>query len=151
MNAVVHIELVARQVDLCKESVLFEGVVGDYWVEPWPMVGAKLATGQPPALPNLLAFDSASTAENVTGLTVMQANGGGAVRIGAVTDQGYAVWSPDGTLTGCNTKDAGLVGVLCATEIDPESGTLFAKNPYNTEFSDRVAFFYADKIKKTYT
>ena len=37
------------------------------------------------------------------------------------------------------------------TEIDPESGTLFAKNPYNTEFSDRVAFFDVDKTKKTFT
>ncbi len=29
------------------------------------------------------------------------------------------------------------------TEIDPASGALFARNPYNTEFADRVAFFDA--------
>jgi cyclic beta-1,2-glucan synthetase len=28
-----------------------------------------------------------------------------------------------------------------ATEIDPGSGAIFARNPYNTEFADRVAFF----------
>ena len=27
------------------------------------------------------------------------------------------------------------------TEIDPTSGALFARNPYNTEFADRVAFW----------
>lgn len=37
------------------------------------------------------------------------------------------------------------------TEIDPDSGAFFAKNPYNTEFSDRVAFFDVDKTKKTFT
>ncbi len=30
------------------------------------------------------------------------------------------------------------------TEIDPASGALFARNPYNTEFTDRVAFFDVD-------
>jgi cyclic beta-1,2-glucan synthetase len=28
------------------------------------------------------------------------------------------------------------------TEVEPESGALLARNPYNTEFSDRVAFFH---------
>jgi cellobiose phosphorylase len=37
------------------------------------------------------------------------------------------------------------------TEIDPESGALFAKNPYNTEFSQRVAFFDVDDLTKTFT
>ena len=37
------------------------------------------------------------------------------------------------------------------TEIDPESGALFAKNPYNTEFCNRVAFFDTDSSKKTFT
>jgi cellobiose phosphorylase len=37
------------------------------------------------------------------------------------------------------------------TEIDPNSGALFAKNPYNTEFSDRVAFFDTDYVQKTVT
>ncbi len=30
------------------------------------------------------------------------------------------------------------------TEIDPQSGALFARNPYNTEFAERVAFFDVD-------
>lgn len=30
------------------------------------------------------------------------------------------------------------------TEVDPNSGALFARNPYNTEFADRVAFFDVD-------
>ncbi len=37
------------------------------------------------------------------------------------------------------------------TEIDPESGALFAKNPYNTDFANRVAFFDIDFLKKSYT
>lgn len=37
------------------------------------------------------------------------------------------------------------------TEIDPDSGALFAKNPYNTEFLKRVAFFDVDYLKKSYT
>jgi cyclic beta-1,2-glucan synthetase len=37
------------------------------------------------------------------------------------------------------------------TEIDPSSGALFAKNQYNTEFNNRVAFFDVDYLKKTFT
>ncbi len=37
------------------------------------------------------------------------------------------------------------------TEVDPDSGVLFAKNPYNLEFSKRVAFFDVDYLKKTVT
>ena len=37
------------------------------------------------------------------------------------------------------------------TEIDPDSGALFAKNPYNTEFNSRVAFFDVDNLRKTFT
>jgi len=37
------------------------------------------------------------------------------------------------------------------TEIDPESGALFAKNQYNTEFNQRVAFFDVDYLKKNFT
>jgi len=37
------------------------------------------------------------------------------------------------------------------TEVDPESEALIAKNPYNTEFSNRVAFFDVDYPKKTFT
>jgi len=37
------------------------------------------------------------------------------------------------------------------TEIDPDSGALFAKNQYNTEFNCRVAFFDVDYLKKSFT
>ncbi len=36
-----------------------------------------------------------------------------------------------------------------ATEIDPGSGALFARNPYNTEFSNRTAFFDVDDAART--
>jgi len=35
------------------------------------------------------------------------------------------------------------------TEIDLDSGALFARNPYNTEFGDRVAFFDVDDTTRT--
>jgi cellobiose phosphorylase len=37
------------------------------------------------------------------------------------------------------------------SEVDPDSGALFAKNQYNTEFANRVAFFDTDSSKKTFT
>lgn len=37
------------------------------------------------------------------------------------------------------------------TEIDPGSGALFARNPYNTEFAGRVAFFEVNDAKRTVT
>jgi cyclic beta-1,2-glucan synthetase len=37
------------------------------------------------------------------------------------------------------------------TEIDPSSGALFARNPYNTEFADRIAFFDVDDPARTLT
>ncbi len=36
-----------------------------------------------------------------------------------------------------------------STEIDPGSGALFARNPYNTEFAERVAFFDVDDTSRT--
>ncbi len=38
-----------------------------------------------------------------------------------------------------------------STEIDPYSGALYARNPYNTEFPDRVAFFDVDDAQRTVT
>ncbi|HXK36701.1 MAG TPA: cyclic beta 1-2 glucan synthetase, partial [Candidatus Paceibacterota bacterium] len=35
------------------------------------------------------------------------------------------------------------------TELDPNSGALFARNSYNTEFRDRVAFFDVDEVTRT--
>jgi len=37
------------------------------------------------------------------------------------------------------------------TEVDPISGALYARNPYNTEFTDRVAFFDVDDASRTVT
>ncbi|MHC1730147.1 MAG: glucoamylase family protein [Syntrophobacteraceae bacterium] len=36
-----------------------------------------------------------------------------------------------------------------ATEIDPKTGALFARNPYNTEFHNRTAFFDVDETSRT--
>jgi len=35
------------------------------------------------------------------------------------------------------------------TEVDPNSGALFARNSYNTEFADRIAFFDVDDAPRT--
>jgi cyclic beta-1,2-glucan synthetase len=37
------------------------------------------------------------------------------------------------------------------TEIDPFSGAFYARNAYNTEFSDRVAFFDVDDMTRSYS
>ena len=37
------------------------------------------------------------------------------------------------------------------TEVDPYSGALYARNPYNSEFPDRVAFFDVDDANRTTT
>ncbi len=37
------------------------------------------------------------------------------------------------------------------TEIDPASGALYARNAYNTEFADRIAFFDVDEAGKTFS
>jgi len=37
------------------------------------------------------------------------------------------------------------------TEIEPVNGALFARNPYNTEFPDRTAFFDVDEATRTVT
>jgi len=36
-----------------------------------------------------------------------------------------------------------------STEIDPVSNAIIARNPYNTEFSDSIAFFSTDDLKRT--
>ncbi|MHB1359659.1 MAG: GH36-type glycosyl hydrolase domain-containing protein [Rhodocyclaceae bacterium] len=38
-----------------------------------------------------------------------------------------------------------------STDVDPRSGALTARNPYNTEFPERVAFFDVDDAKRTLT
>jgi len=37
------------------------------------------------------------------------------------------------------------------TELDPNSGALFARNSYNADFADRVAFFDVDDVSRTLT
>jgi len=54
---------------------------------------------------------------------------------------GYAEW----VLGDLRTKSSMYV----ITEIDPNSGALFARNPYNTEFRSRTAFFDVDDMNRT--
>ncbi|HEY4689795.1 MAG TPA: glucoamylase family protein, partial [Anaerolineae bacterium] len=54
---------------------------------------------------------------------------------------GYAEW----VLGALRPKTAMHV----ITELDPNSGALFARNSYNTEFRDRVAFFDVDEVTRT--
>jgi cellobiose phosphorylase len=56
---------------------------------------------------------------------------------------GYAEW----VLGNLRPKTAMHV----ITELDPNSGALFARNSYNTEFTDRVAFFDVDEVTRTVT
>ncbi|MEO8761781.1 MAG: cyclic beta 1-2 glucan synthetase, partial [Bacteroidia bacterium] len=56
---------------------------------------------------------------------------------------GYTEW----VLGGSRSKTA----MYIHTEVDPNSGALFAKNPYSTEFASRVAFFDVDYLKKSFT
>jgi cellobiose phosphorylase len=56
---------------------------------------------------------------------------------------GYVEW----VLGDLRSKSAQYI----VTEIDPSTGALFARNPYNTEFRDRVCFFDVNDSNKTYT
>ena len=42
-------------------------------------------------------------------------------------------------------------GMHVITEVDPVTGALFAKNAYNTEFPERIGFFYVDAAALTLT
>jgi len=66
-------------------------------------------------------------------------NGSGRLRRLSAT--GYVEW----VLGDLRAKSAMHV----VTEIDPTSGALFARNAYNSEFSDRVAFFDVDNLSRT--
>ncbi len=54
---------------------------------------------------------------------------------------GYAEWVLD------SLRSKSIMHVV--TEIDPNTGALFARNPYNTEFPDRTAFFDVDDTTRT--
>ncbi len=56
---------------------------------------------------------------------------------------GYAEW----VLGDLRSKSAMHV----TTEVDPVSGALYARNPYNTGFPNRVAFFDVDEANRTVT
>lgn len=56
---------------------------------------------------------------------------------------GYAEW----VLGDERTKTA----MHIQTEVDIDNKTLFAKNPYSMEFSNRVTFFDVDSVRKTFT
>ncbi|MBR9981292.1 MAG: cyclic beta 1-2 glucan synthetase, partial [Desulfatitalea sp.] len=58
-----------------------------------------------------------------------------------ISATGYAEW----VLGDLRAKSAMHV----ITETDPDSGALFARNAYNTEFPDRVAFFDTDDTPRT--
>jgi cyclic beta-1,2-glucan synthetase len=46
-------------------------------------------------------------------------------------------------------RSAREIGHARDTEIDPRSGALYARNPYSTEFAERVAFFDVDDPTRT--
>ncbi|MGA7578218.1 MAG: glucoamylase family protein [Desulfobaccales bacterium] len=66
-------------------------------------------------------------------------NGSGRSR--RLTATGYLEW----VMGDLRSKSAMHV----ITEVDPHTGALLARNPYNTEFSDRVAFFQVDAATRT--
>lgn len=60
-----------------------------------------------------------------------------------ISATGYIEWVLDNTRT--------KTGMQIFTEINPDTGALFAKNNYNVEFNHRVAFFDVDLLIKSYT
>jgi len=64
-------------------------------------------------------------------------------RMRKLSATGYVEW----TLGDNRAKTA----MHIRTEVDADTGTVFAKNPYSTEFSGRVAFFDTAAKRKTYT
>ena len=42
-------------------------------------------------------------------------------------------------------------GMHIITDIDPESGAIFARNPYSADFAGKTAFFGVDETNRTYT
>ncbi len=73
--------------------------------------------------------------------TLKLRNASGRARRLSVT--GYVEW----VLGDLRSKSAMHV----ITEIDPANGALYARNAYNTEFADRIAFFDVDDATRTYS
>lgn len=64
-------------------------------------------------------------------------------RVRKLSVTGYADW----VLGDLKAKTSMYV----TTEIDTDTGAILARNPYSTEFPDRVAFFDTDESNKSYT
>jgi len=73
--------------------------------------------------------------------TVKLKNNSGQPRKISVT--GYVEW----TIGDLRPKSA----MHIVTQLDLESGAIFANNPYSMEFSERVAFFDTDRVNNNYT
>jgi Tol biopolymer transport system component len=74
-----------------------EGTPGDYWVEPWPILGAQLALGAKPNLPGLyLAYLSGY--EGYVVPTISQVSGQDLQTLGTTpSGDNRLLWSPDGS------------------------------------------------------
>jgi Tol biopolymer transport system component len=74
-----------------------EGTTGDYWVEPWPILGAQLAPGSKPNLPGLyLAFQSGY--EGYVVPTLSQVSGQDLQTLGTTPSaDNRLLWTPDGS------------------------------------------------------
>lgn len=87
----------------------------------------------------MLVFVDLESTIKFTALKIRNQSG----RTRKLSATGYTEW----VLGNHRTKTA----MHIHTGVDPETGALFAKNPYNAEFSQRVAFFDADYKIKTFT
>jgi Tol biopolymer transport system component len=105
-----------------------EGTTGDYWVEPWPILGAQLAPGTKPNLPGLyLAYLSGY--EGYVVPTVSQVSGQDLRTVGAMpSGDNRLLWSPDGLRLifsdGKDLLDAGQFDIVNLTN---------SAGPNNTE------------------
>jgi Tol biopolymer transport system component len=74
-----------------------EGTIGDYWVEPWPILGAQLAPGSKPNLPGLyLAYLSGY--EGYVVPTLSQVSGQDLQTLGTTpSGDNQLLWTPDGS------------------------------------------------------
>jgi Tol biopolymer transport system component len=76
-----------------------EGIVGEYWVEPWPIVGAKIASGPRPNLPgSLISYASAGADPSAWQQALFDVSGTSLVlSSGLPLSSPRVAWSPDGT------------------------------------------------------